>query len=358
MHDEMAQDEKMQEEKAYDEKEEGMRIVNLVENTQGVKGCPSEHGLSFYIETASHRLLMDTGQSDLFWKNAEALGIDLTQVDTVIVSHGHYDHGGGVPLFLERNKTAEVYIQKSAQGAFYSVPEGEEPHYIGLDPALFSSERIHWVEGDLRIDGELSLFTDISMDRPIPSANYILRKETPEGLVQDDFVHEQCLVIRQGTQRILLSGCAHHGILNVLDRFRDIYGKDPDAVLSGFHLRKKAGYKEEDIREFVALAYELKKYPNTMFYTGHCTGVEPYEVLKKHLGDRLIYVSCGDTVEIPAPKEETGKAALKEEQACQRTEKKTTGKGGRKEYMKWHKIFAWATVFCFVMTMITGYKKR
>ena len=71
-----------------------MRIINLVENTEGSTGCGIEHGLSFYIETEQHKLLMDTGQTDLLIKNAEKLGIDLTKVDTVILSHGHYDHRG------------------------------------------------------------------------------------------------------------------------------------------------------------------------------------------------------------------------------------------------------------------------
>ena len=78
-----------------------MRIINLTENTLGRAGCLAEHGLCFYIETDNHRVLMDTGQTDLFRQNAEKLGVDLTAVDTVVLSHGHYDHGGGIPAFAE-----------------------------------------------------------------------------------------------------------------------------------------------------------------------------------------------------------------------------------------------------------------
>ena len=109
-----------------------MRIVNLVENTEGRAGCGAEHGLSFYIETEHHKLLMDTGQSGLFMQNAEKLGIDLTKVDTVVLSHGHYDHGGGILPFAEINRDAKIYVPEKAFGEYYSVNKAGEPHYIGL----------------------------------------------------------------------------------------------------------------------------------------------------------------------------------------------------------------------------------
>ncbi len=72
-----------------------MKIVNLIENTKGDKECLFEHGLSFYVETANHKLLVDTGATGAFMENADKLGVDLSQVDTLILSHGHYDHAGG-----------------------------------------------------------------------------------------------------------------------------------------------------------------------------------------------------------------------------------------------------------------------
>ncbi|MFR0986450.1 MAG: MBL fold metallo-hydrolase [Frisingicoccus sp.] len=90
-----------------------MKIVNLIENTEGCSGCASEHGLSFYIET-KHKLLVDTGATDAFVRNAKMLGVDLKAVDTVILSHGHYDHGGGLPAFIKINSKAKIYIRTAA----------------------------------------------------------------------------------------------------------------------------------------------------------------------------------------------------------------------------------------------------
>ena len=118
-------------------------------------------------------------------------------------------------------------------------------------------------------------------------------KKTEEDMVQDDFAHEQCLVIHEGTKSVLLSGCAHHGILNILDRYRELYGGDPDVVISGFHMMKRHGYSDADITMIIDTALELRKL-RTVFYTGHCTGVEPYNAMKKLMGDKLHYVHSGD----------------------------------------------------------------
>lgn len=336
-----------------------MRVINLTENTPGVEGCGYEHGLCFYIETEHHRLLMDTGQTDLFARNAEQLGIDLTLVDTVVISHGHYDHGGGLLHFARINPVAKIYIRASAFRPYYSIDSSGKPHYIGLAEGIRDLPGLVVIEDDLggsaeekepgiyRIDEELSLFSGIGMEHPIPSANDRLKVETEAGLVQDDFRHEQCLVIREGGRSVLLSGCAHHGILNILDRYRTLYGGSPDVVFSGFHMMKRHGYSGSDLLMIIDTALALKQ-TDTIFFTGHCTGQEPYEAMKKLMGDRLRYIHSGDKVLVM--KESEKKAA--ERAAALKTEKK------RSSYMKSHKFFAWATVACFLMTMWTGYKKK
>ena len=316
-----------------------MKILNLIENTEGAAGCAAEHGLSFYIETEDHRLLMDLGPSASVVANAEKLGADLKTVDTVILSHGHYDHGGGILPFTKLNPEAKIYLQESAFGEYYSIRD-HGPEYIGLDPAIRELPQVVTVNGEYRIDEELFLFSGIRGKKNWPVSNYNLRKKEGGELLQDDFIHEQCLVITEGERRILLSGCAHNGILNILDRFEEVCGGAPDIVISGFHMMKKSGYTDEERQVIRDTARKLKKYP-TVFYTCHCTGIKAFDMMKKIMGEKLQYVHCGERI----PADVT--AEMLEERVRR-----------KKDYMKWHKFFAWGTVFCFIATMITGYKKR
>ncbi|MCR5487034.1 MAG: MBL fold metallo-hydrolase [Lachnospiraceae bacterium] len=276
-----------------------MRIVNLIENTEGHRGCAFAHGLAFYVETENHKLLVDLGPSDETIRNAEKLGIDLGLVDTVILSHGHYDHSGGIMAFSGINAGAVIYMQESAKEDYFAddgVNEGEERYkYIGIDKDIVSLPQIRMVRGDHPIDDELELFTVKERSHKLPFSNKRLLIRKNGEVVQDDFRHEHYLVIREKEKRILISGCAHNGILSILDAYQEKYGACPDAVISGFHLMKKAEYTDEERREVEDIGRELKKYP-TMFYTCHCTGMPAYEIMKLAMGEQLHYVHSGDEI--------------------------------------------------------------
>ena len=112
-----------------------MRIVNLVEDTDAENDCLCEHGLSYYVETERHRSLVDTGASDMFMRNAKTLGINMNRVDTLILTHGHYDHAGGILPFADRNFEAKIFIHRAAAGEYYSV-HGNDRRYIGIDKQI------------------------------------------------------------------------------------------------------------------------------------------------------------------------------------------------------------------------------
>ena len=319
-----------------------MRIVNLIENTEGHEGCVYAHGLSFYAETSKHKILLDLGPSEETLRNAEKLGIDLSEIDTVILSHGHYDHSGGIMPFAGLNPDAAVYMQASADADYFSdggeKAGGERYRYIGIDKAISELPQVVKLKGDHRIDDELELFTIKKRSHALPFTNKRLLIKENGGFVNDDFAHEQYLVIRDGDRRILISGCAHNGILSILDAFKDKYGTAPDAVISGFHLMKKTKYTDEELREIIDISKELKKYP-TQFFTCHCTGMPAYRIMKLTMGEKLQYVHTGEEVDLSRISDKNRKKE-------------------RVSFMKWHRFFAWAAVFCFVMTMITGYKRK
>ena len=273
-----------------------MKILNLIENTEGVPGCLFEHGLCFYVETEKHRLLMDLGPSASVLENAVRLGVDLKTVDTVILSHGHDDHGGGILPFAKLNPNAKIYLQESAFGEYYAARDYKpDPDYIGLAPEIRALPQVVPVRGNLKIDEELFLFSGLKGKRDLPVSNGNLRKKEGGRLVPDDFVHEQCLVITERNRHVLFSGCAHNGILNILDRYEELFGGAPDVVISGFHMMKKSAYTEKEQNVICSTAEKLKEYP-TMFYTCHCTGLPAYDMMKEIMGGKIAYVHCGESV--------------------------------------------------------------
>ena len=277
-----------------------MRIVTLIENTECEPNSvcshelKNEHGLSFYVETPHHKLLMDTGSTEAVWYNADMLGVDLTAVDTVVLSHGHYDHTGGVMSFAEKNSHGHIYVQRTARREYVSVVEGKET-YIGMDPAIAKLHQVQWLDGDYTIDEELSIFTGVTGRKFWPGGNRILLRKEKDQLVQDSFDHEQYLSVVLAGKRVLFSGCAHNGILNVLERYQDVYKTEPDLVLSGFHMMKKSRYTEKDRGIILETAKALKK-TKAIYYTGHCTSIPGYQLMKEVMGDQLRYMHTGTEI--------------------------------------------------------------
>lgn len=269
-----------------------MKIVTLIENTCGQHECISEHGLSLYIETKKHKILLDTGASSNFIYNAIKLGIDLKEIDIAVISHGHYDHTGGLLEFAQINSHAHIYVRENINGDFY---HGDK--YIGIDQRIMDLPQLYLVKGDLYIDEELSLFTNVVARKFYPQSNYALSQVIDGVKQQDAFLHEQYLVIMLEEKSILLSGCAHNGILNILDKYQSIYHKMPDVVISGFHMKKKTAYNEDEIKVIQETANQLSQL-DTIFYTGHCTGETAFEIMHKIMGEKLRYIHSGDEVKI------------------------------------------------------------
>ena len=262
-----------------------MKLFTLMENTTTDENLACEHGLSLYIEANGQRILFDAGQTGAFADNAEKMGVDLSQVDLCILSHGHYDHGGGLKRFLELNDHAKVYVSQHAFGDYYN---GEEK-FIGLDWELLNSEQITFVRDNLTLSDTLSLHTCPNFPQVYFTPAYGMQVKRRDQLETDDFRHEMYLLIREGARRIIVSGCSHRGVMNLKTWFA------PDVFIGGFHLMKLDPEKEATRLKFTAM--ELLKQ-ETVYYTGHCTGEKQYDALKNHMGKRLQRLSSGAVFEI------------------------------------------------------------
>jgi len=269
-----------------------MKITVLMENQSVREGISCAHGLSLYIETAHHKILMDAGPDSGFAQNAQALGIDLAAVDTVVLSHGHYDHAGGLGEFMRINDSARIFAASHYDAPHYDMLG----KYIGVEPVIAGHPRITVLDEDLVIDEEITIlgFRSAEVVEDAGTAGMTegsvdaFRKIT---LSPEKFIHEQDLLITDGGSRVLFSGCSHRGIVNIANwaiPYR------PDAVFGGFHLM---GVKKEDFSMLDHIAEELLKTGLT-FYTGHCTGAEQFAYLKELMKDRLYYAAAGAVFEI------------------------------------------------------------
>ena len=148
------------------------------------------------------------------------------------------------------------------------------------------------LDGDKEIDQELSILSGITGRRRWSRSNLELKRRDGDTFQQDSFSHEQALVIRQNGKTYLFSGCAHNGILNFLDRFRAVYGSDPDVVVSGFHFMKSGDYTQDELVDILETARELSKM-STVFYTGHCTSERAFDLMKPIMGEKLMALHSG-----------------------------------------------------------------
>jgi len=294
-----------------------MRIITLVENSKGNNDCTPIHGLSVYIETKKHKLLVDSGQKDVLIENAKIAGVDLSEVDTLILSHGHYDHSGGIIPFSRINNHACIYMNERAGDDYYHTDR-----YIGIDKDILKLDNLKLLTGDTMIDDEIYVFGGVKERRFYPLTNNELIVKRNGVTSKDDFSHEMYVVIKSEGKSILVSGCAHNGIVNIMNKYKSlvrtvidretekaeesnkyIFFKDmddefPNVVISGFHMmRKNEVYTETDI-DIMKETAEWLNTTGSIFYTGHCTGEYPYEVMKELMGDKLNKLSCGSSIKI------------------------------------------------------------
>lgn len=274
-----------------------MKFTTLLENTTCRAGLCAAHGLSLYIETPRHKILFDMGPNEDFIANARTLGVDLTAVDLAILSHGHYDHGGGLAAFCRLNDHAPVYIHQDAFRAYYALEEGRAPRYIGLPRELEDfHDRFVLTAGETVIDDELTLFSEPPAVFDAMSASAGLREQVGEDYPLDPFRHEQDLLIRAGGKTAVVAGCAHRGVVNILAAAKAHLGEDPDALFGGFHLFElRQGETADALIDATGKALLPGK---TVYYTGHCTGPYAYDRLAAILGERLRPLTGGSVAEI------------------------------------------------------------
>jgi 7,8-dihydropterin-6-yl-methyl-4-(beta-D-ribofuranosyl)aminobenzene 5'-phosphate synthase len=279
-----------------------MKITVLAENSVcklNPGNLKTEHGLSLFIEFDERKILFDTGQSDLFIKNAKKMGIDLSQVDYLIIFHGHFDHGGGLKHFLKINKKAKIFLHRNATNEFYTKIFGFIPYYVGPDQKIIAQySRINFIEEDTQIEDKIILLEGFPGVFTLPEANKTLFEKTKNRLIADKFTHELAMLLIENDEVVLFSGCSHSGIINIIDEVK-LLSKTMriKATFGGFHIHNPITKKNESDKYIV----ELTAAPgetDPVFYAGHCTGENNMQYISGWMCRRIKTMNTGEVIEV------------------------------------------------------------
>lgn len=265
-----------------------MKLIVLADNRRTDASLETEHGLCMYVETTTCRFLLDTGRTDVFIRNAERLGVDLTTVDYVFLSHAHADHTGGLESFLALNDKATVLLHPAVVNERYFSSRHGGFNDISLPFDLTPwLHRCRWVEQSLTLEDGTFVFRCHTDKFALPKANATLWKGGLPEPQRDTFDHE-LLIALGGPTGLLYTGCAHKGLLNILSETAS-QGLHPHWVVGGFHLLDSLPGHHYEASETInhTAAWLMADYPETHFLTGHCTGDTVYVWMKAVMGTQL-----------------------------------------------------------------------
>lgn len=261
---------------------EDVRITILADE-QAPPGLTPEHGFSLWIEAGGRRILFDTGFSGVFARNARALGIDPLSADAVVLSHGHYDHTGGIPHLLREARNPEIYFHPRILVPRYSIRNGRA-RAIGAPPETAAAlagvppEKLRRVLAPLELDERIGLTGPIPRESGFEDTGGPFFLD-PEGKHPDPIEDDLALWIGTAAGAIVCLGCAHAGLVNTLARIRRLTGDGRiRAVIGGFHLLNASSERLGLTADF------LRRLGPDLVVPCHCTGADAAAALRVALG--------------------------------------------------------------------------
>lgn len=266
-----------------------MRVAILIDNHSRGAKFVCEHGLSVYIEIGSERYLFDTGQTDKFVTNANTLGIDLHNISCAVISHGHYDHAGGLKTLLEIAPQTPVALNILATKPKYSVSSVMTKPNGFPNKEILSDANVLYIKNIQNISEHLTLFT-LPYSAPI---NNHLMIDSATGLCADPFDDEIFALISEHEKHVIYGGCTHHGLDQLFDFCRNqLCINKLSAFIGGLHL---SGRSEHEIAQAMDAA---QKIDVEQWIINHCSGDDAIKEWQKKFGCFPEYGFAGSIFEI------------------------------------------------------------
>jgi 7,8-dihydropterin-6-yl-methyl-4-(beta-D-ribofuranosyl)aminobenzene 5'-phosphate synthase len=273
-------------------------ITTLVEDTTSGTGLFGEHGLSLWVEYGDQGVLFDTGQTGLLLENAKLLGANVAKIDAIVLSHGHYDHTGGLAAVLDIAPRAMVHTHPAALWPKFGR-KGTETRAIGMSDstkevvlAHAQDERVVWTEEPTEVmpglfaTGQIPRNTDFE---DVGGAFFVDEKCEKADILPDD----QAVYFDTPKGLVVLLGCSHAGVVNTLDYIAKLSGhKHIDSVVGGMHLLSAS---QDRIERTVNV---FRKYNVQNIGFGHCTGANAAQEIRNAFPDRCFTCSTGSRVRL------------------------------------------------------------
>ncbi|MGQ9779718.1 MAG: MBL fold metallo-hydrolase [Bacillota bacterium] len=273
----------------------GVRISILVDDMVGGRNCWAEHGLALLVETPSYKVLFDTGQSGtVLLHNTAEIGINLEDLDAVVLSHGHYDHVNGLPALLARTGPLDVYAHPGVFAAKYAAGrEGEAPRKIGPSYAKESiraaGARLHLENGPVRLAEEIFLTGEIPSSTEFEEVPRGFLLEREGDLVTDFLLDEQAMAVRTEAGFVVLLGCGHPGVINAIKYCHRLAGQVV-AVVGGLHL------EAVPVERLQLTIHSLLNLGVKRIVPLHCTGLKARAAMAFQLGEAFLGAGAGDVI--------------------------------------------------------------
>ena len=279
-----------------------MKIQVLIENTTN-SDLTAEHGLSIFIEYNDRKILLDAGTTSAFMDNAKKMNVDISSADFCVLSHGHYDHSGGFARYLEENSEKKIYAMNTATAEYYSG-SGGHIHEIGIPKNVYPaySDNFVFIDKPTELAEGIYLIPHSTDGLEKIGERAKLYKKVNDSYVPDDFSHEMSLVFDTDNGLVIFNSCSHSGIVNIIEEVKTYFnGRDVYAFFGGLHMKGKKNDAEIctfSDAEIECMTSYLKANGVKKLYTGHCTGLVGFEMIKKYMGETVEYLMTGREIEI------------------------------------------------------------